>query len=44
LAYSVLFTYKYQKMLSVLLKNAIVTSLPVTEGNPLFIKLCVMHS
>jgi len=30
-------------MLSVLSKNAIMTSLPVTEGTPFFVNLCVMH-
>jgi len=32
-----------KKMLRVLSKNAIVTSLPVIEGTPYFVNLCVMH-
>jgi len=43
LLYGILFAYKYQKKLRVLLKNAIVTSLPVFKGNPYFINIWVMH-
>jgi len=36
-------TLQIQKRLKRLLKNAIIASLPVTEGTPFFISLCVMH-
>jgi len=32
-----------KKMLRMLLKNAIVTSLPVSQGTPFFVNLCVIH-